>query len=631
MCTSEPDGLAAGAGALPGARRRCEAGKRTHGPGPRACLALLAATALLALAAPAQAQPTTVTQSGDGATWSLVGENTVVTGQQTYTYTLTRTSGSLPLNEYFGFTSDTLEAERFQDGYSDCTGTNYFCFTLSNSYSYSEYTVSNVRFAGRILRDTSPHVLTLKVATGTPAGTTVTLGVVRRSGVPRSGGLQITVGTAPTNTAPTVANTIPNQTATAGTAFSYAFLANTFADTDPGDTLTYTATQSDDTALPSWLSFAAATRTFSGTPTAADVGTVSVKVTASDGHGGSVSDTFDIVVSAAANTLATGAPTITGTAQVGQTLTAATTAITDADGLTSVSYTYQWIRVATDNTETNISSATASTYTLVAADQGTTVKVTVSFTDDANNPETLTSAATATVSAAANTLATGAPTITGTAQVGQTLTAGTTAIMDADGLTSVSYTYQWIRVATDNTETNISSATASTYTLVAADQGTTVKVTVSFTDDANNPETLTSAATAAVAAAVTGTPEPEPFEVEIVGVPEVAVAGGSYELTVQSDEDSLVYAWRVDSGAIEPDDVQMVVWTAPETAGVARIHVDVTREDGAKAGQSAYVRVEVPEPEPEPVPALPLLGQLLLALGLAGAGAMRLVRAARRP
>ena len=206
-------------------------------------------------------------------------------------------------------------------------------------------------------------------------------------------------------------------------------------------------------------------------------------------------------VSAAPNTLATGAPTITGTAQVGQTLTAGTTAIMDANGLTSVSYTYQWIRVATDNTETNIAAATASTYTLVAADQGTTVKVGVSFTDDANNPETRTSAATAAVSAAANTLATGAPTITGTAQVGQTLTAVTTAIMDANGLTSVSYTYQWIRVATDNTETNIAAATASTYTLAAADQGTTVKVRVSFTDDANNPETLTSAATAAVSAA----------------------------------------------------------------------------------------------------------------------------------
>ena len=55
-CASEPGVIAAGAGALPRARRRCEAGKRTHGPGPRACLALLAATALLALAAPAQAQ-----------------------------------------------------------------------------------------------------------------------------------------------------------------------------------------------------------------------------------------------------------------------------------------------------------------------------------------------------------------------------------------------------------------------------------------------------------------------------------------------------------------------------------------------------------------------------------------------
>ena len=93
----------------------------------------------------------------------------------------------------------------------------------------------------------------------------------------------------------------------------------------------------------------------------------------------------------------------------------------DANGLTSVSYTYQWIRTAT-GVDTNISGATASTYTLVAADLGTTIKVRVSFTDDASNAETLTSAATAAVSAAANTPATGAPTITGTAQVGQVLT-----------------------------------------------------------------------------------------------------------------------------------------------------------------------------------------------------------------
>ena len=308
----------------------------------------------------------------------------------------------------------------------------------------------------------------------------------------------MTITVTAVNDAPTVANTMTDQPATVGTAFSYAFPANTFSDADTGATLSYTATKADGATLPTWLGFAAGTRTFSGTPQTADVGTVSVKVTASDGNGGSVSDDFDITVSAAANTLATGAPTITGTAQVGQTLTAVTTAIMDDDGLTSVSYAYQWIRVD-GGAETNISGATASTHTLVAADQGTTIKVKVSFTDDASNPETLTSTATVAVAAAPNTPATGAPAITGTAQVGQTLTAGTTAIVDADGLNSVSYMYQWIRV--DGTDADISGATASTYTLVTADQGKTIKVKVSFTDDASNAETLTSAATATVSAA----------------------------------------------------------------------------------------------------------------------------------
>ena len=93
-----------------------------------------------------------------------------------------------------------------------------------------------------------------------------------------------------------MANAIPDQSATAGTAFSYVFPANTFSDADTGDTLSYTATKTDDTALPTWLAFAAGTRTFSGTPQAADTRTVSVKVIASDGNGGSVSDEFDITV-----------------------------------------------------------------------------------------------------------------------------------------------------------------------------------------------------------------------------------------------------------------------------------------------------------------------------------------------
>ena len=202
-----------------------------------------------------------------------------------------------------------------------------------------------------------------------------------------------------------------------------------------------------------------------------------------------------------ANNPATGAATITGTAQVGQTLTADTSGIMDANGLTNVSYTYQWIRVDTDSTEADISEATASTYTPVTADLGKTIKVKVSFIDNDGYAEgPVTSAATAAVRVA-NTLATGPPTITGTAQVGQTLTADTSGIMDANGLTNVSYTYQWIRVDTDSTEVDILGATASSYTLVGADQGKTIKVEVSFADDASNPETLTSAATAAVSAA----------------------------------------------------------------------------------------------------------------------------------
>ena len=107
--------------------------------------------------------------------------------------------------------------------------------------------------------------------------------------------------TAAANNAPTVANIIPDQTATVGTALSYAFPANTFNDAD-NDDLTYTATKSDDTALPTWLTFTAGTRAFSGTPQAADVGTLSVKVTADD-RSATVSDTFDIVVSHPARNL----------------------------------------------------------------------------------------------------------------------------------------------------------------------------------------------------------------------------------------------------------------------------------------------------------------------------------------
>ena len=93
----------------------------------------------------------------------------------------------------------------------------------------------------------------------------------------------------------------------------------------------------------------------------------------------------------------------------------------------------------------------------------------------------------------ANAPATGAPEISGSPQVGATLSAGTTGIMDLDGLTSVSYTYQWIRVDVDGTSNPVDVGTDDEeYTLVAADEGKRIKVQVTFTDDDSNAEELTS-------------------------------------------------------------------------------------------------------------------------------------------
>ncbi len=94
------------------------------------------------------------------------------------------------------------------------------------------------------------------------------------------------------NDLPTVANLLVDQAATEDAVFTYQFASNAFSDIDPGDALTYSATLSGGNPLPGWLSFNAATRTFSGTPGNDDVGTISVVVTADDGHGGSITDTF---------------------------------------------------------------------------------------------------------------------------------------------------------------------------------------------------------------------------------------------------------------------------------------------------------------------------------------------------
>ena len=202
-----------------------------------------------------------------------------------------------------------------------------------------------------------------------------------------------------------------------------------------------------------------------------------------------------------ANTEATGAPSISGSPTVGQTLTAATTGILDSNGMNYAAFRYQWL--SNDGTnDSEITDATGSTYTLVDADEGKHVKVRVSFTDLAQHKESVISTAVGPISPNLNSAATGQATISGTAQVGETLTVSTSGIADSDGTTNASYSYQWL----SSRDREIDGATGSTYMLVDSDAGETIKVRVTFTDDAGNEETLTSSATTEVIATVPGDP-----------------------------------------------------------------------------------------------------------------------------
>ena len=100
----------------------------------------------------------------------------------------------------------------------------------------------------------------------------------------------------PVNDAPVRALPIASPPATQDQPFSFTLPAGTFTDVDAGDTLSYSASLASGAALPSWLAFDAATRTFSGTPANADVGSLSLLVTATDGGNLKASGGFVLTV-----------------------------------------------------------------------------------------------------------------------------------------------------------------------------------------------------------------------------------------------------------------------------------------------------------------------------------------------
>lgn len=194
----------------------------------------------------------------------------------------------------------------------------------------------------------------------------------------------------------------------------------------------------------------------------------------------------------------TALPTISGTAQVGQTLTAGNGTWTNSP----TSFAYQWLRCnAGGNSCVSVANGTLKTYTLVGADAGRTMRVRVTATnaDGSASAESDQTAVVAPATASGAPTNTSPPTISGTAKVGQQLTTD-------DGSWTrnpTAFAYQWQRCDADIAScTNVVGATAKTYAVRLADLGYRLRVAVTARN-ANGSRTANSAITAIVAPAVT--------------------------------------------------------------------------------------------------------------------------------
>jgi hypothetical protein len=203
-----------------------------------------------------------------------------------------------------------------------------------------------------------------------------------------------------------------------------------------------------------------------------------------------------LTATAAARTTAapqnTSNPTISGQAREGSSLTANNGSWSN----TPTSFTYQWQRCNTDGTGcAGISGATSKTYALVAADVDHRMRVVVTATN-ADGSASANSTPSAIVSSTGAPVNTAKPTISGSATVGEDLTA-------ANGTWSGgvrSFTYQWQRCPSGNESgcTSISGATAKTYTVRTADVGSALRVNVTAHNASGSTATATSDLTSVV-------------------------------------------------------------------------------------------------------------------------------------
>jgi hypothetical protein len=174
----------------------------------------------------------------------------------------------------------------------------------------------------------------------------------------------------------------------------------------------------------------------------------------------------------------TNEPSISGVPLVGNTLTLARGTWS---GTPPITYTYQWQRCDPNGGSCNaIGGATQTTYELTSSDVGNTIRVRVTA-KNADGSENASSDPTGTVSTKNGGPANSkAPTISGSAVVGNDLTA---AVGTWVGDTPLTYSYQWVHCDNQgNACANIAGASKSTYNVVQANVGDTIRVKVSATN-----------------------------------------------------------------------------------------------------------------------------------------------------
>jgi|GEM_PF-2529201 len=194
--------------------------------------------------------------------------------------------------------------------------------------------------------------------------------------------------------------------------------------------------------------------------------------------------------------------TISGTAEIGQTLS---THIGTWTGTPPLTFAYHWQSCdSLSEACVDIPGATAPSYALGASDLGTTVRVVVTATN-AGGSASSTSASTAPVAAAIAPSNTTLATISGTAQVGQMLVAN---VGTWEGTQPIAYAFEWQRCSSEGCRF-IPGVTTASYTPASGDAGTRLRVLVTATN-AGGTATSISALTAPVTAAAPVTPPPSP-------------------------------------------------------------------------------------------------------------------------